>query len=106
MGQIWETALGKRESQRDAKSSGAERSPTRAHRRLSVELLGFYENRSMFFQLHDECPQSETALRTADSTPRRFSRMLWAKLRLMAGKSGPISTARFGPLAADPAIAA
>jgi hypothetical protein len=44
-------------------------------------------------------------VRTADSTPRRFSRMFRVRLAAMVGKSGPITMPRFGPLGGGPAMA-
>lgn len=40
----------------------------------------------------------QSRVKTANSTPRRFSRRLRARLAVMAGKSGPITKPRFGPL--------
>ena len=44
-------------------------------------------------------PELQSYVRTAESTPKRFSRRLRARLPVMAGKSGPMTNARFGHLA-------
>src|SRR6516162_3008439 len=42
--------------------------------------------------------QPQPCVKTAESTPNRFSRRFRARLPVMAAKSAPITSARFGPL--------